>query len=339
MLALSAALDGSGAMAGSDHGGQAWAASYDRAARAALQAGQDVGNGCYRLAAMFAQSARNYEAADAASSARSRRVGCRVGCPTTRRSGSARSRRRPPAGRAIRRRLWGWSSTWSATSGPTGIRTGCRRPRRRGTARRRRWTAHAFGAGLASITFARDRLPEADDMITVCQGMNGHLRELASVYRSLAGSCRDLADHIDAVHAAVESETWDLAWQTGAIEGVGFVAGLFSFGLAELPAQAIEGWRLAAIAARIAELIRTFVGRGPRAGADRRRAGRPRQPRDRAAAGDSGRAARRRQRRSRESGTRWSERSVSRWRRCGLRLASGAAYLCISTIPRSSTRS
>ena len=258
VLALNAALDGSGAMAGSDEGGQAWAVSYDRAARAALRAGQDVGNGCYRLAAMFAQSARNYEAADAASSARSRHVEPgRLPYDTSFGTGAL-----PPSasgGSGDPPALWGMVEHLVGYVWPDGHQdrlqaTAAAWDRAAATA-----DAHAFGAGLVSVTFARDRLPEADDMITVCQGMNGHLRELASVYRSLAGSCRDLAGHIDAVHAAVETETWDLAWQTGAIEGVGFVAGLFSFGLAELPAQAIEGWRLAAIAARIAELIRTFV--------------------------------------------------------------------------------
>jgi hypothetical protein len=56
---LSRALEGCAAMAGSDPGGTAWAASYDPAARTALNAAGDAINAVDKLAAMFAQTARN----------------------------------------------------------------------------------------------------------------------------------------------------------------------------------------------------------------------------------------------------------------------------------------
>ncbi|HKC27901.1 MAG TPA: hypothetical protein VKB75_07795, partial [Jatrophihabitans sp.] len=61
-------------MAGCDEGGLAWATTYDRAAQAAVAASVDAVNSVDKLAAMFAQTARNYAAADAASTANSRQL-------------------------------------------------------------------------------------------------------------------------------------------------------------------------------------------------------------------------------------------------------------------------
>ncbi|HEU5266206.1 MAG TPA: hypothetical protein VFU35_05875 [Jatrophihabitans sp.] len=126
---LTAVLEGCGSMAGSDPGGQDWASSYDRAAQAALRAQADAVNGCYRLALLFAQSARNYEHADLASSpSRADRhavigAAARVSGPTSLffspslPSAAGGSGGGPPG--------WAWSSTWSGTRGQTVTRIGC----------------------------------------------------------------------------------------------------------------------------------------------------------------------------------------------------------------------
>ncbi|HEU5266205.1 MAG TPA: hypothetical protein VFU35_05870, partial [Jatrophihabitans sp.] len=115
-----------------------------------------------------------------------------------------------------------------------------------------------MNANTASVAFGIDRLPEYDDVVTVCCGMCAHLQELAGVLGSLADSCRQLAHHIDQVHSDIENELGGLAWQSGFVEGVGFGLSLFTFGTAEVPTQAVEASRIASIARRVAELIRAF---------------------------------------------------------------------------------
>src|SRR5438445_4143246 len=63
--ALSRALDGCAAMAGSDPGELAWAASYDCAARTALNAAADAINAVNKLATMFAKPPSPLSAATA----------------------------------------------------------------------------------------------------------------------------------------------------------------------------------------------------------------------------------------------------------------------------------
>ncbi len=263
LATLVAALEGSGPMAGSDPGGQAWAASYDRAAHAALHAHVDAVNGCYRLALLFAQSARNYERADLASSPSQAdrhavlSAVATVPGPTSLTyspvvpSSAGGSGGGPP----------GWSLVQHAVGyvWPNGHQDRLRRAAAAWNAAAAAVDDAAVEANLPSVAFAMDRLPERDDVVTVCCGVASHLQDLAGVQRSLADACEQLASHLDHVHSEVESELGDLAVQSGIVEGLGFLLSFPTAGAAELPTQGVEASRIASVARRVAELIRAFV--------------------------------------------------------------------------------
>lgn len=258
---LAMALEGSTAMAGSDDGGLAWAAQYDRAVQAALPAGVDVANGVFRLAQIFAQSARNYEAADVASTpgARSAAEASIAGLPSVRHAylpvcvGSA------AGGRVDEPPLWGLLLHVAHLVWPNGD---IGRLRSAGDAWLRAGESLgecAYQGELAALPFEVAGLPEWQDMQTVCQGASQHVTDLADAYRGIGASCHEYADHLHHVQGEIKSELLGLGWQTGVIEGISLLAGLVSAGTAEAPGQAVEAGRLARAAYRVAELIRTFT--------------------------------------------------------------------------------
>lgn len=258
VFALTAALSDTGAMAGSDPGGQAWAADYDRAADAAIRVGIDLANGCYHLSALFAQSARNYEAADAASSPGPAHAPY-LAVPDPTRVGTGAY---PPTAAGGSSPLpFGWSvvahqigRVW-----PDGHQDRLRAAAAAWDTAADRLRACAWQPQLAALDFVVDRLPEGTDMLTVCRAAAAHVEAVAGAYAGLAGACRDLAHHIDTVHSTIEHELVSLGWQTAAIEGIGAAISVFTFGAAQAPTQAVEFARIAAVAARIRASIDAFV--------------------------------------------------------------------------------
>ena len=263
VTALSNALAGCGAMAGSDPGGLAWAAAYDGAAVSALNAAADAVNAVDKLATMFAQTARNYASADTASTAAGRvlldsavgslpHFGDPYWLPVCMPPSAAGGGGGAPAGWSLVEHLVGY--VW-----PDGDQDRLRRAAQA-------WSASAgsleHGAGdavsAAQLAIA-DRLPEADDMWAVTSAMGRQLSGVAEVHRAMATACTELAAHIDAVHAAVAGELVGLIEWTAGIEVAGGLLSVVTFGLAEAPTQAAEGARLAATAARIAQLIERFI--------------------------------------------------------------------------------
>lgn len=255
-------LDGCAAMAGSDPGGTAWAAAYDAAAAVAVQATQDAVNAADGLAALFAQTARNYAAADEASTAAGRRaVAAAVavlpcmppyvlpGCvPASAAGGSSRS----PAGWWLVAHVVGY--VW-----PNGHQDRLLRAADAWSACAVQLASRSTAVLDACRAAQADRLPESADMWTACVALEHQLSALASVHRELAAACRGLAAHLDAAHHAVTSELVSLLEWTAAIEVGGGLLSLATFGIAEVPTQAVEGHRVAAAAARISRLIATFV--------------------------------------------------------------------------------
>ncbi len=258
---LSAALDGLGAMAGGDPAARQWAASYDRAAHTALQAGVDVTNACYRLATMFGRSARNYEVADSASAAR------------TRHTVAADVERLPYDGELLMSAALP-SAAGGSGGGPPGwglvqaavgyVWPDGHQDRLHAAAAAWAHSAsvlddHACTASLPALDFLRDRLPEGDDMVTVCQAMRGHLSELAAVHRSLGHTCTDLAHHIDTAHSAIISELEWMLGESAFLQGLGAAISAVTAGAAEAPTQGIEAGRIAKAVAAIKGFVRTFL--------------------------------------------------------------------------------
>jgi hypothetical protein len=258
---LPAGLQGSAGMAGSDPAGRDWAASYDRAATATMRASQDVVNACYSLSAMFAQTARNYEAADAASTAGARRAMASAVASVPPVSGLTVFEQLPSAagGSGGGPGHWGLIADLVGYVWPNGHQD-------RLHAAASVWRACADDlwqrseyVAVAAASSIDDHLPEFDDMTTVCSSMYLHVRSVAQAQYALADACDELAHHLDEAHSAIEGELASLVEWTAGIEGVGLLASVFSFGTAEAPTQAIEAARIARTAARVAELIQKFM--------------------------------------------------------------------------------
>jgi hypothetical protein len=247
-----------GAMAGNDPGGLAWAAEYDRGARAAHAGMIDVLKGCSSLAAMFAQTAYNYAAADAASTPGGaaealrglvpvRQFGVAVAPP----SAAGGSGGGPPG--------WGMVEHFVGYVWPDG-----HQDRLHAAAAAWRASADALranGGRLTSVLIpaGADRLPEYDDMHRVCSAMSNRMDRLAAVHTELADGCEQLARHIDDVHSAVTDELWDLLEWTAGIEAAGALLSIVSFGASEGGAQSAESARIGKTAAAIAALIERFI--------------------------------------------------------------------------------
>ncbi|MDT4948296.1 MAG: hypothetical protein QOJ37_891, partial [Pseudonocardiales bacterium] len=250
-----------GEMAGNDPGGRDWAASYDRGVAATLRASQDAINACYRLSSMFAQTARNYEAADAASTAGVRHAiaaatsalpnDCVIGLATEVPTAAGGSGGGPTGWGLIddivgyvwpdghQDRLHAAASSWRSCADSL-------------------WSLSEFVA-VAAVPAMGHHLPEFDDMSTVCDGLYLHIREVAHAQFGLADACDELAHHLDVVHSEVEGELVSLLEWSAAIQATGFIASIFSLGTAEAPTQAVQAARIAKTAARVGELIQKFI--------------------------------------------------------------------------------
>lgn len=257
---LSGTLAGCGAMAGDDPGGARWATDYDPAARAAVHAGQRAVNSVYHLAAMFAQTARNYETAEQASipAAAPPAIDPMLLPDTVVCWGSDVP---PPAGGDGASAPPGWSLVMHLVNAvwPNGNQD------RLHTAAAA-WQASAAAldqAGerirIAPAPLARDRLPEAGDVDTVCRTVADHLHQLAHAHRSLGHTCTELAGHIDQAHSAIEHELVSLLEWSAGIQVVGGLLSVVTLGGAEAPAQAEQAARIAATAAKISTLIERFI--------------------------------------------------------------------------------
>ncbi|HZC69444.1 MAG TPA: colicin D domain-containing protein [Jatrophihabitans sp.] len=262
VTSLSRTLDGCSAMAGSDPGALAWAGAYDPAARSALYAAQDAINAVHKLAGMFAHTARNYAAADAASIAHVPRTVAdavaalpSVGsyflamCPMTAAGGAGSA----PAGWGLIEHAVGWV-VW-----PNG-----HQDQLRTAAVAWRASAAAFDAAASRVVDAAappgaDRLPEAADMRRVCRMVAAQLRELGEVHRGLGSACDQLAEHLDQAHHEVLSELESLLEWTAGIEAASGLLSFFTFGVSEAVGQAGEAARISATAARVAAIIERFA--------------------------------------------------------------------------------
>lgn len=252
-------------MVGEDPAGEAWSASYDPAARAVLRATAQLSNAAARVSLLFAHSGHNYALAEAASTSGTHQDGPDFGellrplptvhAPAMPRSGGAGN---------------GTPSGWWLIEHTIGVVwPGGHQDRLRTMASEWRTAANgiasaAFDPIFAGVIFARDRLPEADDVLTICRGMNDHLNDLVHSYRSLASACESYADHLDECHDQVRDELGDLVRDSIATQATGAVFSVFTFGGSEVAAQTAQAGRIAAAVSKVSGLIQRMIAAGRR---------------------------------------------------------------------------
>ena len=254
-----------GGMAGDDPAATQWSSAYDRIAPTAIQAAEDVINSCYRVSAMLAATARNYAAAEAASTVRGHHVDphitraitrlpddTRIGLPSAVPSAAGGGSGGPPGWHFVAHHLGGY--VW-----PNGHQDRLRAAAAAWHASAAALENHSTPAAFVDLRPLVDRLREGPDIATVCNALSEHLDDVARVHRGLARACSDLAHHIDQAHSLIEHELGELLAWTAGIQAVGTVAAIFSFGAAEAPTQAEQAARIAATVAKIVGILRDFV--------------------------------------------------------------------------------
>jgi hypothetical protein len=254
------AFAASGGMAGNDDAGNTWSASYDQAAKTVMGVTADVVNGSYKLASMLLLTGDNHKRADELSRMNHTGVPPQY-LPKTYTNSSVEPFTLPASGGAGADTPTGWSIVEHAVGYAW---PGGHQDKLRATAKAWNTAADAIVEAGTPILGATAELlvqnsPEMDNAGVVARSMGTHLNELAAAYRSLGGACENYASYLDTAHNDAKGELVSfLEWSAG-IEFVGGVASFFSFGTAEVPTQAAEAGRIAATAARIAEIIRTLI--------------------------------------------------------------------------------
>jgi hypothetical protein len=254
------AFASSGGMAGNDDAGDTWSASYDQAAKTVMGVTADVINGSYKLASMLLLTGDNHKRADELSRMNHSGVPPQY-LPKTYTSSSVDPFTLPASGGAGSDTPTGWSIVQHLVGYAW---PGGHQDTLRSTAKAWNTAADAIVEAGTPILGATAELlvqnsPEMDNAGIVARSMGTHLNDLATAYRSLGGACDSYATYLDTAHKDATDELISLLEWTAAIEAAGAVASIFTLGIAEAPTQVVEAGRIAATAARIAEIIRTLI--------------------------------------------------------------------------------
>jgi hypothetical protein len=248
---LSGGLGRSGAMAGSDPAGRAWAAAYDETAAALLAGTQDALGAALQLAGLLAQTGVNYARAEAHS------AGQEPPAPAGSYDRAVFFGALPSAAGGAVGPPTGWSLVGSlvAHAWPNGHQD-------RLLAAARCWQAaaeHLYDAAFAVTdavyAVAQQSSPEVDTAIAVCNQLRDVLAGLAAEHKELGAACAGYAHQLDRAHHEVVAELTSLLEWTAGIEGVGLLVGVFSFGAGMVSAQGVEAGRVAATAVRISTVL------------------------------------------------------------------------------------
>ena len=261
---LTGTLGGSGSMAGSDTGGQAWAEKYDAAAGPLVQAGCQVGEAMAQMANLLNASLSNHEGADYGS----RIYGPPMGGsppddPNPGHWTETLSAATPPSAYGGTGGQPGW---WHWIAGHVGgllwpdADTG--RLRSAGDA----WKTAGQSMSLwtsavdsASGQIGLQKSPEVPDAVSSCHDLRGHLDELSSAYTSIGQACADYAQQVDDHHQEIENELKSFIEWTIAIEAGGAILGALTFGLGEAAAQAAEAAKVAEAAAKVISILNRLI--------------------------------------------------------------------------------
>jgi len=263
---LNGTLDGCGAMAGSDTGGQAWADQYDGAARPLLQAGADLGESMAQMANLLNGSLINHKGAE---------YGAVTGEPPQYETSASDGDANPDH----------WTETLSASpppsaNGGTGDNpdwwhwlvdhlegylwpdADTRKLRGAGAA----WvrcsetlTVYATSVESAKGSILNERSPEIADAAAACTELKGHVTDLSAAYAAIGKAANDYAQQVDDHHQMIQDELVSFLEWTAGIEIVGGIVSVFTVGIAEAPTQAVEAAEVANAASKVLRILRALV--------------------------------------------------------------------------------
>jgi len=265
VVTLSVAVDGCGALAGSDTGGQEWAQQYDAVAGPLVRAGGDVGEALGKMANLLNASLRNHEGADYGSRMYgSPTAPAAADDPDSNHYSSTLAAPAPPSAFGGTGDQPGW---WHRIAGHIGgllwpdADTG--RLNSAGSA----WIT--AGASVAVWTSAVDgaaaqvgvqRSPEVPDVVATCHDPKGHLTDLSDAYTQVGRTCQEYAKYVDDHHSEMENELADFVKWTIGIEVGGAIIGILTLGAGETAAQAAEAAEVASAASRVIRILQKLLG-------------------------------------------------------------------------------
>ena len=257
-------LNGSGSMAGTDTGGEAWATQYDAAAGPLVQVGCDIGQAMAQMANLLNASLRNHEGADYASLVHGPPMGgAPVDDPDPDHWTETITPADPPSAYGGTGDQPGW---WHWIAGHVGgllwpdADTG-----------RLRSTGDAWktaGEQLSSMTgyvdsaaaqIGAQRSPEVADAVATCRDLSRHLTDVAGAFAGLGQACVDYAVQVDQHHKEIEQELASFIEWTIAIELGGAVVGALTLGIGEAAAQAAEAAKVAEAAAKVIAILQKLI--------------------------------------------------------------------------------
>ena len=263
---LDSVVGGGASMAGSDTGGEAWAAQYDQVATKLVQAGADLGEAMGQTANLLNASLVNHDGAD---------YGARLSTPPQYQT--AASDGDPDPGHWVETLLpapvpsatggiggepgwWHWIASHLEGLLWPDADTGKLRSIGAG------WTsagdtvaAYTSLVDSAKLQIQGQESPEIPDAVAACAELRQHTADLADAYHQIGKACTDYAQHVDDHHQMIEDQLTSFVEWTVGIEVGGAILGALTFGAGEGAAQLAEGAEVVNAASKVRRILTALV--------------------------------------------------------------------------------
>lgn len=261
---LSGTLGGSGAMAGDDTGGQAWAEQYDAAAAPLLQAGCQVGEAMAQMANLLNASLSNHEGADYGSRVYGPPMGgATPDDPDPDHWTETLSAADPPSAYGGTGDQPGW---WHWIAGHVGglLWPDADTGQLRSTGDAWRTAGQELSLFSAHVESASGQIslqksPEVPDAVATCRDLQRHMVDLSDAYTDIGQACADYAQQVDDHHREIEAELASFIEWTIGIEVGGAVLGAVTLGIGEAAAQAAEAAKVAEAATKVVRILQRLI--------------------------------------------------------------------------------
>lgn len=207
MTTLTNALDGCGAMAGSDTGGSEWAEKYDPAAAQLVEAGCKLGDALGSMANLLNGSLTNHRGADYGAQLA---PGQPSGDDDPEHSTESLLAPAPPTAAGgtgdlpswwhwlaghVQKLLWPDADIGKLRAAGSAWRTAART-----------LAYQQYAVDAAQSCLLQQTSPEIDDASAACDEIRGHITDLATAFESVGSACDDYADDVEHAHEQIEHE-------------------------------------------------------------------------------------------------------------------------------------
>ncbi len=264
VAALSGALGGGSAMAGSDSGGRDWADQYDQAAAELLSLGADLGAAMASMANLLNAALVSHEGADFGARLSGPPVGgFDDGDPNPDHYTERLSPAKPPSafgGSADQPDGWHWiAEHLQGLLWPDADTSRLRSIGQSWTRAGQTVSGYAGHPASAGAQIAAQRSAEVADAVSACTSLQDATEQIAQAYGEVGKACADYADHVDTHRQEVISALEELLAWTVVDQATGAVLAFFTAGASELAAQLAEAGIIARYASRIITILRRLI--------------------------------------------------------------------------------